>query len=121
MKITDLVIVDIDGKVVKGRQKPSSEMKLHLRIYQESRMLKASVTHTRLMEPDLLLPVVPLDRNVLPEVIISLDRIPLVEYGTPEPRNSARSFFRFLKQHDAMPPWRIHGAFNGWLERNGGL
>ena len=39
-----LVKMDLDGKVLMGRLKPSSEIKMHLRVYQENPRLQA-VTH----------------------------------------------------------------------------
>lgn len=45
ISIEDLIIVDIDGNVVEGDRKPSSEIKMHLAVYREREDINA-VIHT---------------------------------------------------------------------------
>jgi L-fuculose-phosphate aldolase len=102
MKITDLAMVDLNGRVIKGRQKPSSETKLHLRIYKERRDVGGICHAHPPYGTGFAVAGIPLDQNVLPEVIISLGSIPLVKYGTPGTDEFCETLIPVLRQYDAF-------------------
>ena len=45
-----LVLMDLDGNVLRGSWKPSSEMKMHLRVYNENPAVRA-VVHAHPLQP----------------------------------------------------------------------
>jgi L-fuculose-phosphate aldolase len=45
MSIDDIVLVDLEGKVIEGKRNPSSELKMHLAVY-KSRANVGAVVHT---------------------------------------------------------------------------
>ena len=48
MKVEDMVVCDMDGKVVEGHYKPSSDLMTHLEFYKNFKDIKAVVhTHSR--------------------------------------------------------------------------
>ncbi len=76
-----LVKVDLEGNVLKGDRKPSSELKMHLRAYRENPDLK-SVCHAH---PPVCtafsIADIPLDIPVLAEAVITLGDVPVLPYA----------------------------------------
>ncbi|MGA9119190.1 MAG: class II aldolase/adducin family protein [Bacteroidota bacterium] len=102
MKSTDLVVVDIEGNVIAGRRKPSSEMYLHLAIYRERPDVN-SVCHAH--PPFATAFAVAgrsFDSHILPEVVINLGTVPLVPYGTPGTEEFFTPLLPYLKDYDAF-------------------
>lgn len=102
MNPAELVIVDLSGRVIDGRKKPSSEMGMHLRIYRERNDVM-SVCHAHPpTATGFAVAGIPLDENVLPEVVVALGNVPLLEYktqGTGELTNIVGNAF---KKYDAV-------------------
>ncbi|MCX6169525.1 MAG: class II aldolase/adducin family protein [Ignavibacteriales bacterium] len=99
---SDLIIVNLESAVLSGNKKPSSELPMHLQIYKE-RSDVMSVCHAHpIYATGFAVAGIPLDMCVLPEVIISLGIVPLVEYGTPGTSEYFNSMMKYLKQHDAF-------------------
>jgi L-fuculose-phosphate aldolase len=98
----DLVVVDSDGQVVSGSHPPSSEIRLHLRIYRR-RMDVDAIVHAHpptatafaVAGEDMMAPV-------LPEIILQMGGVPLVPYVTPGSEALADQFESFLPHHDAF-------------------
>lgn len=102
MKPEDLVIVDYNGKVVAGNKKPSSEVFMHLQVYKERPDVN-SVCHSHPpYATGFAVAGIPLDKCVLPEVIIALGSIPLIEYGTPGTEEFYKPVLKLLKDYDAF-------------------
>lgn len=98
----DLVMVDLDGRQrTKGRA-PSSELQMHLRIYQR-RPDAMAVVHAH---PPVATAFAVAGENfmapVLPEVILQMGGVPLVPYATPGTPALADSFEPFLDRHVAF-------------------
>jgi len=100
---TDMIIkVTMKGEVLTGTMKPSSELKMHLDIYQ-NRPDVVSVIHAHPpTATGFAVAGIPLDRYVLPEIIISLGTIPIVPYGTPSTDEIHLGVREYLHQHDAF-------------------
>ena len=81
MKKKMLVKVDLDGNVLEGTYKPSSELKMHLRAYRENKDIRA-VCHAH---PPICtcsaIAGIPLDVPVLAEAIITLGNVPIAPYA----------------------------------------
>ena len=98
----DLLVVSPRGELVAGPGRPSSELGMHLRIY-ERRPDVGAVVHAHppvatafgVAGEDLMLPV-------LPEVVLQTAGVPLVPYATPGSPALADAFEPFLSQHDAF-------------------
>lgn len=102
MKMSDLIVVDMKGRIVNGKKKPSSEVFMHLQVYHERPDVN-SVCH---MHPPYAtgfsVAGIPLDQDGLSEVIISLGKIPLVPYGTPGTEDFYKPLLPLLQQYDAF-------------------
>ncbi|MEP0828532.1 MAG: class II aldolase/adducin family protein [bacterium] len=98
----DVVIVDYSGKTLSGDRKPSSEMKMHLAVYNGRENVHACChAHppyaTAFSVVEKILPP-----NILPEVILTLGQIPLVEYAPPGTAAVPRALEKYLKEHDGF-------------------
>ena len=98
----DLVVVDRQGKRVAGSARPSSELGVHLRIYQRRQDVGAVVhahppfaTAFAVAGEDLMAPV-------LPEILVQIGGVPLVPYATPGSPALADAIEPFLQLHDAF-------------------
>jgi len=78
-----LLVVDMQGQVISGQLKPTSEIKLHLAAYRKRLDIMAIVHAHPRMATAYAVVNQELDRIALPEVIFTLGRILLVPYGTP--------------------------------------
>jgi L-fuculose-phosphate aldolase len=100
--IDDLVIVRLDGAVLDGTRAPSSELRMHLRIYQ----LRADVHAVVHAHPPTATGFAVAGEGfmspVLPEVILQMGAVPVVPYVTPGTQAFADSFGPFLGEHDAF-------------------
>jgi L-fuculose-phosphate aldolase len=98
----DLVVVDAAGVALSGAQSPSSELLMHLRIYERRPDVHAIVhahpptaTGFGVAGESFMAPV-------LPEVILQMRAVPLVPYATPGTNALADSLEPFLADHDAF-------------------
>jgi L-fuculose-phosphate aldolase len=102
MKASDLIVVDMSGKIISGKIKPSSEIQIHLQIYKE----RADVNSVCHLHPPyatgFAVAGIPLDQYVLQEVIISLGTIPLVPYGTTGSEELYKPLLPLLQNYDAF-------------------
>ncbi len=97
-----LVKMDLDGKVLMGRLKPSSEIKMHLRVYQENPRLQA-VTHAHPpMATCFAIAGQPLDAAILTEAILSLGTIPVARYATPGTQEVPDSIAPFVNHYNGV-------------------
>ena len=78
-----LVKTDLAGTVLEGTRKPSSELKMHLRVYQENPDLRAAVHAHPSAATSFAIAGLPLDRPILPEAIVQLGTVPVAPYAEP--------------------------------------
>lgn len=98
----DLIVVDMDGKVVSGTKKPSSEMFMHISVYKHRPDIN-SVCHAHPpYATGFAVAGIPLDKCILPEVIIVLGGIPIVEYGTPGTSEFFKPVLKIIDKYDAF-------------------
>ena len=98
----DLVVVTLDGRVLEGRHAPSSELRMHLRIYQRRPDVHAVVHAHPPAATGFAVAGEAFVAPVLPEVILQLGEVPLVPYATPGSDALADAFEPFLASHDGF-------------------
>lgn len=102
MSVDDLIILDLDGKVLGGKKKQSSEANMHLQIYKD-RPEVMSVCHAHPpYATGFAVAGIPLNKMVLPEVIIALGTVPVVEYGTTGTYELYGMISKYIKDYDAF-------------------
>jgi L-fuculose-phosphate aldolase len=98
----DLVVVDLEGEVVTGSRPPSSELRMHLQIYETRPDVKAVVHAHPPMATALAVAGLDLMAPVLPEVILQMNEVPLVPYATPGSATLAQAIIPYVRDHDAF-------------------
>lgn len=102
MKPEDLIIVDLNGKKLSGKKNQSSESNMHLKIYSD-RPDVMSVCHAHPpYATGFAVAGLQMDKMILPEVIISLGKIPIVEYGTPGTEELYQMISKYIYDFDAF-------------------
>ena len=98
----DLIIIDLDGRVVRGMKKVSSETRMHLEVY-KARSDVHGICHAHPpYATGFACAGLALDAYLLPEVIVALGAVPLVAYGTPGTEELHKSLLPLLYMYDAF-------------------
>lgn len=97
-----LVKLDLDGNVVEGSHKPSSEIKMHLRIYREAPEIHA-VAHAHPPASSTFAAAgIPLDQALLQEAVVLLGVIPVAPYALPGSGALAESVVPYLSGYNGL-------------------
>lgn len=106
----DMIIkVDGQGNKLEGTLNPSSEFKMHLKVYQERPDVTAVVhAHPPIATAHAVCNI-PLDTYIMPEAVIFLGTVPVCEYGTPSTMEIPDSLMPYIQSHDAFL-LKNHGA-----------
>lgn len=96
--------VDLNGKVLQanGNLKPSSEVKMHLRVYKERPDVKSVVHAHPPYGTSYAIAGIPLDKAIMPEAVIALGEVPIAEYGTPSTDEIPDAVSKYLQRYDAV-------------------
>jgi len=109
MEAYQILTVDLEGRLLAGEGKPTSEIRMHLLAY-ELRSDVTAVVHAHLpYATACTLAGIDLLEPVLPEVVITLGGIPTAVYATPGSEEVPDSIRDFLPEYDAILLSR-HGA-----------
>lgn len=102
LKSGDLLIVDSEGNVIDGDKKPTSEMKMHLAVYQNRRDVHAVVHAHPQKATAFAVAGLGLQKLTLPEVIFSLGKVSFAEYGTPSTQQIPDAVSKVIGNSDAV-------------------
>ena len=96
--------VDAQGKVIQANKgfRPSSEIKMHMRVYKERPDVKAVVHAHPLYATSFAIAGIPLTQPIMPEAVISLGCVPIAEYGTPSTEEIPDAVSKYLQYFDAV-------------------
>lgn len=101
MREEDLAVTDIKGKPLSDKR-ASSELAMHLLIYEERPDIKA-VCHAHPPHGTAFAVAgLPIDKPILSEVILTLGCVPLTDYGTPSTDELTEEMRPFVKHHNAL-------------------
>lgn len=97
-----LVKLDMNGNVLAGSRKPSSEIKMHLRVYKENPEVRA-VTHAHPpVATSFAIAGIDLDSAVSPEAVVILGKVPVAPYATPGTQEVPDSIAPYCKDYNAV-------------------
>ena len=106
----DMIIkVDRNGNKLEGKLNPSSEIKMHMRVYQERPDVNAVVHAHPPVATAFTVAGIDLDQYILPEAVLTLGIVPTCEYGTPSTMEIPDSLEPYIQNHDAFL-LKNHGA-----------
>ena len=106
----DMIIkVDKNGNKLEGKLNPSSEIKMHMRVYRERPDVNAVVHAHPPVSTAFTVADIDLDQYILPEAVLTIGDVPTCDYGTPSTMEIPDSLDPFIQNHDAFL-LRNHGA-----------
>ncbi len=96
--------VDENGKVLQANPgfKPSSEIKMHLRVYKHRPDVQSVVHAHPLYATTFAIAGIPLTQPIMPEAVIALGCVPIAEYGTPSTDEIPDAVEKYLQHYDAV-------------------
>ena len=105
--------VDGEGKVLSanGPYRPSSEIKMHLRVYKLRPDVKSVVHAHPPYATSFAIAGIPLTEPIMPEAVLSLGTVPLAKYGTPSTMEIPDAVSEYLPYYDAVL-LENHGALS---------
>ena len=105
--------IDSEGNVIQanGNFKPSSEIKMHMRVYKHRPDVKAVVHAHPVYATSFAIAGIPLTQPIMPEAVIALGCVPIAEYGTPSTNEIPDAVEKYLPYYDAVL-LENHGALS---------
>ena len=96
--------IDAEGKLLEknGAFRPSSEMKMHMRVYRERPDVLAVVHAHPPYATTFAAAGIPLEQPILAEAVLTLGRVPVAGYGTPSTQEVPDAVAEYLPFYDAM-------------------
>lgn len=96
--------VGLDGNVLQtdGIHKPSSEVKMHLRIYNRRPDVNAVIHAHPMYATSYAIVGTPLTKQIMPESTMALGEVPIAKYGLPSTSEIPDSIEPFLDTHDVV-------------------
>jgi L-fuculose-phosphate aldolase len=98
----DLIVVDMKGNKISGRRERTSEILMHLTVYQMRPEIKAVVHAHPPVATGFATAGRPLNLALLPEVIIGLGCVPLAGYGLPGTAELIEPMLPYIPKYDAL-------------------
>ena len=96
--------VDENGNVIHANKgfKPSSEIKMHMRVYKERPDVNSVVHAHPLYATTFAIAGIPLTQPIMPEAVIALGCVPIAKYGTPSTEEIPDAVEPYLQYYDAV-------------------
>lgn len=104
-----IIKIDAEGNKLEGTLNPSSEIKMHLRVFRERPDVNAVVHAHPPVATAFTVAGIPLDRYILPEAVLTIGDVPTCAYATPSTMEIPDSLMPYIQEHDAFM-LQNHGA-----------
>jgi L-fuculose-phosphate aldolase len=102
MREDDLIVCDMLGNKVEGRRERTSEILMHVTIYEMRPDVQAVVHAHPPVATGFAVAGRALDLALIPEVIINLSCVPLASYGLPGTSELSETLKPFIPEYDAL-------------------
>lgn len=98
-----LCVMDLDGNVLSKQDRgPSSEVKMHLRVYRENPAVTAVVHAHPIYATSYAIAGIPLDKPILSEAMLQVGVVPVAKYAKPGTNDVPDSIAPFVKDYAAV-------------------
>ena len=97
-----MVKLDLDGTVLEGTRKPSSEIKMHLRVYRENPAVMSVVHAHPVTATTFAIAGIPLSSPILVEAMLQLGVVPVAKYALPGTNEVPDSIAPFCRDYNAV-------------------
>ena len=98
----DFVLIDMDGQVVEGSKKPSSEKMLHIEFYRVRPDINYIIHVHAPFLSSFASAGIALDEPIMAENVFYFGQIPLAEYGLPSSVNLVQKTAKYFKDYNAV-------------------
>ncbi len=98
----DLILCDLDGNKLEGSRERTSEIAMHLTIYQMRPDVMAVVHAHPPVATGFAVAGRPLNQALLPEVILGLGCVPLAQYGLPGTPALTQDMLQYIPKYEAI-------------------
>jgi L-fuculose-phosphate aldolase len=103
MKTEELVKMDLSGKIIQqGKLEPSSEIKMHLRVYNENPDVMGVCHAHPPVATSFAIAGISLDKAIYPEALVNLGTVPVVHYATPGSQGIPDSVAPYCRDYNAL-------------------
>ena len=102
MKKEMLIKMKLDGEILEGKEKPSSEIRMHLRVYQEDPQVMAVVHAHPKFATLFAIANRPIDSRILPEGIVQLGVVPCAKTVIPGTQDVPDSIAPYVNDYNAV-------------------
>ena len=102
MEADDLVITDLQGRKLEGRRNPSSEIAMHMLVYELRPEIQGVVHAHPPVATGFAASGLPLNQALVAEVVLALGCIPLAEYGTTGTPELSATLRPLIPSYDAI-------------------
>jgi L-fuculose-phosphate aldolase len=102
IKEADLVTIDSNGRTLKGKLKASSELLMHLKVYSARPDINAVVHAHPPHITAFSVAGISIPHNMLPEVVLTIGKIPTSNYATPSTPEVAEAIEKLIMNHEAI-------------------
>lgn len=109
MHIDAPIVIDMEGNLVVGDRKPSTEYKVHLEAYQQRADVRAVIHAHPPKAIAFTIAGAPLDTCMLPETVVTMGDVPIAPYAAPSTDALPESMRDLIAKSDALMLAR-HGS-----------
>ena len=106
----DIITIDKDGNKIEGEKDPSSERRMHLKIYEKTSDVTAVIHAHPIFSTSFAITFEKLPINALPESALVLDPITYIEYKMPGTQEFADAFEEGLSKGSRVFIMQNHGV-----------
>ena len=97
-----MVVTDMQGRKVAGHRDASTELKMHLAVYEMRPDVNAVVHAHPPLSTGFAVAGIPLNKSSLAEIIFSLGSVPIAEYATPSTQELPDAVKKYITAHDGL-------------------
>ena len=102
MRPEQLLVMNLEGEVLRGEGFPTSETPMHLRVFREREDIGGIVHAHPPMATSFAIAGKALDLHLIPEAVIFLGVVPLVPFQPPGSPELAEAIVPYLDEYDAV-------------------
>lgn len=102
MKPDQLVKMSLDGTILSGKSRPSSEVKMHIQVYQIDPSIKAVVHAHPPISTAFAVARKPMEKPILAEAVVNLGVVPVADFALPGTTDVPDSIKPYVKEYNSV-------------------
>jgi len=94
--------MSLDGEIIEGNRKPSTEVAMHLCLYRENPNINAAVHAHPVTATSFAIAGIALDKPIYPEALVNIGKVPVAKYAQPGTLEVPESVKPYCNTHKAV-------------------